>query len=100
MCSAMDIRKEVAQVSNPSLVSESPSEAFPVLELVLRIVMGSSDPQGWLFPPSGAADLPSSVSAAFGPVRRGDQIDLRWAPAGRRPAINMACGMTLPLLTA
>ena len=53
------------------------------------------DTQAWVFPPSGANDNPFALkdkfptipSASFGPVRKGDSIELRWTPADTTPTI-------------
>ena len=57
-----------------------------------RIAMSSSpDPQTWVFPPLGAKDPPTSVAAIFGPVAKGDKIDLVWTPASEEPDIALLC---------
>ena len=57
-----------------------------------QVSMSSSvDPQTWVFPPLGAAVLPSDVSAAFGPISQGDRIKLEWAPASSTPEIAFIC---------
>lgn len=51
----------------------------------------SPDPQTWVFPPLGAPTVPTDVAAAFGPIAKGDKIDLVWAPASEQPTVNFAC---------
>ena len=51
----------------------------------------SPDPQTWVFPPLGAKDPPSQVAAIFGPISKGDKIDLVWTPASEEPDIALLC---------
>ena len=54
------------------------------------MVTWSPAPQAWVFPPAGAINPAANVSAAFGPVRQGDTIELLWAPADVKPRILFA----------
>ena len=49
--------------------------------------MSSADPQIWVFPPSGSVTGSNAAGAGFGPISKGDSIELLWAPATARQGI-------------
>jgi hypothetical protein len=51
----------------------------------------SPDPQTWVYPPLGAPDPPDGVAAAFGPVAKGDSMQLVWTPASSEPDVAIIC---------
>ena len=52
----------------------------------------NDNPQTWLFPPSGGGGQPEHPGASFGPISKGDQIELSWTPANQKPEVTYICG--------
>ena len=49
--------------------------------------MSRQDPPTWIFPPAGAQNIPWNASAAFGPVHKGDSMELVWVQTSQMPEI-------------
>ncbi|KAI9763737.1 MAG: hypothetical protein M1840_009134 [Geoglossum simile] len=50
--------------------------------------LDDNDPAHWVFPPSGASNVPVEVSSSFGPVRYSDSMILQWVPATQQMLVG------------